>query len=275
MASKRQPNRLDVSGFFATHSAFTLSELAEAMGGGERTSSARERVKYYLRRGRLRRLSRGVYATVPAGVPAERYQPDRYLVAAAVRADAVFSHHAALELLGFAHSDWNVCTVLTAHRRPALQLEGARVVFLQPPAALRSAKLWKLGTRRVERQGKPLRVTGPERTLLDGFRQPRLVGGLPELVESAAGFGVLDLNLLHKLLGLYGQRMLFGAAGWFLERYQKEFFVPDRFLKELEKRRPRSRQYLPRGRRRGGVLARRWNLVLPDGVVRGRAPGAG
>jgi hypothetical protein len=125
----------------------------------------------------------------------------------------------------------------------------------------------------VERLGRALRVTGPERTLLDGFRQPRLVGGLGELVESAAGFGTLDLALVKKLLELYNKRMLYGAVGWFLERYQREFFVPQTYLADLEKERPRSRQYLPRGRRRGGTLARRWNLVLPESIARGKEAG--
>jgi hypothetical protein len=33
----------------------------------------------------------------------------------------------------------------------------------------------------------------------------------------------------------------------------------------MEKRRPRSKQYLERDRR-GGILAKRWNLILPKEV---------
>jgi hypothetical protein len=38
--------------------------------------------------------------------------------------------------------------------------------------------------------------------------------------------------------------------------------VPDSFLAELERHRPKSPQYLLRGER-GGRFERRWNLVLP------------
>lgn len=47
-----------------------------------------------------------------------------------------------------------------------------------------------LGVDSVDHAGVTLRVTGPERTLVDAFRTPRWSGGMEELVESAAGFGV-------------------------------------------------------------------------------------
>lgn len=58
---------------------------------------------------------------------------------------------------------------------------------------------------------------------------------------------------------------LWAATGWFLERFQKTFHVPDPILARMERRRPRSKQYLERGRR-GGILAKRWNLILPKEV---------
>ena len=143
--------------------------------------------------------------------------------------------------------------------------------FLAYPVALRKKRLEELGSRQVERQGHRLWVTGPERTLVDGFRQSRWVGGLSELVESASGFGVLDLDLMERVLEAYSQRSLWAAVGWFLERYQKTFFVPDEYLDFLEKRRPRSTHYIPRSGR-AGVFVPRWNLVLPANVVRGGEP---
>jgi predicted transcriptional regulator of viral defense system len=229
-------------------------------------------VKYYLKRGKLKAVSRGVYATVPPGIESAAFQVDHFLVAKAVRADAVFSHHAALELLGAAHSDWNVCSLFTERRHAPLAINRVRLLFLQDPPTFRKTSLRHLGARRSAREGTTIWITGPERTLLDGFRQPRLVGGLTELVESARGFGVLDLHLLTRLLTVYDHKILYAAAGWFLEMTQREFSVPDRFLVSLEKKRPRSRHYLPRGERRGGVLIPRWNLVLPEEIVRGWGP---
>jgi hypothetical protein len=267
MRAKRQSTGRKTAEFLATHPVFTVSEARTAFSPAAKGPAALERVRYHLRQGRVKTVVRGVYATVPPGIDAKRHRPDRYLVAASVRPDAVFSHHSALELLGAGHSDWSVCTVLTARRRAPFEFGGVTFRFLLVPPPLRKGRHHELGLREGDRAGRMLSVTGPERTLLDGFRQPRLVGGLPELMESGMGFPVLDLGLLERLLEIYDQRHLYGAAGWFLEQERERFAVPDRLLARLEKLRPRSPQHLPRASRRGGRLVARWNLILPESVV--------
>ncbi len=129
-----------------------------------------------------------------------------------------------------------------------------------------------LGVRTVSHLGRPLRVTGPERTLVEGFSQLRWVGGPAELVESAAGFASLELELLHRVLVAYEQRSLWSAVGWFLERQAREFHVEPGVLDEFAQHRPKSAQYLRRGTR-GGVFAARWNLILPPELVAGGGSG--
>ena len=68
--------------------------------------------------------------------------------------------------------------------------------------------------------------------------------------------------LLEKVLKRYDIANLWAATGWFLERFQKTFHVSEKVLATMEQRRPRSKQYLERDRR-GEILAKRWNLILP------------
>ena len=257
---------MKTSEFFATHSVFSLNEAAEALKPiGGRLGTV-ERLKYHLKAGRLKLAARGVYAVVPPGVSAERFQPNPVLVASAVRPDGVFSHHSALELLGAAHRVWHQCTLYVEQRRRPLRLHGTTIRFLEHPGPMRSAASEQLGTLRVEQQGKILRTTGPELTLVEGFRRPALVGGLEELVRSASGFSTLDLDLLEKVLHEYAIYNLWAAVGWFLERFQQTFYVPERVLERLAQHRPRSPHYLERDRR-GGALASRWNLILPEALT--------
>lgn len=256
--------------YLRTHEVFTLQGLAQALHLRD-AKAALDLLNYHRRLRRVKNVARGVYATVPLGLGAEEYLPDRYLVAAAIRADAIFSHHAALELLGAAHSDWSVCTVATERRHGRVSLGCVEIRFLRHPAALRRDGQQVLGTIQVTRSRCTLLVTGPERTLLDGFRQPELVGGPEELVESAAGFGVLDLKLVSRLLEAYDERLLWAAAGWFLESYRQRFFVSPEYLGSLERHRPKSPQYLLRSQR-GGAMQSRWNLILPESLARGREP---
>ena len=269
MGTNRQVKRRNSDSFFAQTPVFTLGEFAGILN--LTPAQAKERAKYHLKVGRLRALERGLYAVVPAGRRSAEFLPDRFLVAAAARPDAIFSHHAALELLGAAHSDWNACTVFTSRRRRRLVLGSTEIRFLANPTALVRTHLENLAVRSIAREGRALLATGPERTLVEGLRQPRDVGGLAELVESASGFGVLDLDLLERVLTAYAQRSLWAATGWFLERLRETFFVSDDYLCRLEAHKPRSTQYVPRGLR-SGTFVPRWNLVLPTNVVGEQEP---
>lgn len=208
-------------------------------------------------------VTRGIYAVVPSGVNVKQFEPDPFLVAASVRPDGIFSHHSALELLGVAHSTWNQCTVYTARRRKPILSGGAAIRFLEHPDPMRKGTSGKFATQRVERRRKMLEVTSPERTLVEGFRRPTLAGGLEEFVQSAGGFPTLDLELLDEILSRYSLAILWAATGWFLERFQRAFHVTDAYLGKIERMRPRSPQYLER-RLRGGWLASRWNLIIPN-----------
>ena len=258
--------KLNFEAFLATHPVFRLEELAQARNQPDQLGGARNQLKYHLRRGRIKRVARGVFAVIPFEHKPETYEPDPVLVAASIRPEGIFSHHTALELLGVGHSVWNVSTLFCDHPPPMRTLGPQRLQFLSHPAALHSKQLTRFGLRRGERRGRPLQFTGPERTLIEGFRQPRWVGGLEELVESMAGLGVLDLDLLEQLLTAYDQGTLWAAVGWFLERYQEAFFVSDTFLAHLEQRRPRQPRYLVRAER-GGQLQSRWNLIAPHRLL--------
>jgi len=262
LGAKRQ---VRTESFLERHPVFRLEQAARAFAHKDRRATL-ERLRYHVSTGRLKQVTRGVYARVPPGIEPREFHPDPFLVANALRPDAVFSHHSALELLGAAHSEWKLVTVLTTMRRGPLQFDGHSIAFLAPPAALVRSRRQSLGVRSLDRMGETLQATGPERTLLDGFRDPRHAGGAAELVESAAGFPVLELGLLESLLEAYSEKALYAATGWFLERYQRTFSVPDSFLHRLAQNRPISPQYLLRAQR-GGRLARRWNLILPDALM--------
>lgn len=253
--------------FFATHPVFSLDEAVRALAPKSARSTVVERLKHHLEVGRLQLVTREIYAVVPPSSRASAFKPDPYLVSSAVRPEAVYAYHSALELLGVAHSTWTRLTLYTEHRRRPLRVLGATLRFLDYPAPFRAESARDLGTRQAERQGRLLRTTGPERTLVEGLHRPGLVGGLEELVVSVGGVPVLDLDLVCEVLERYGIRKLWAATGWFLERHRKTFQVPDATLGRLEKMRPTSPHYLDRNSR-GGTLSLRWNVVVPEELRR-------
>ena len=262
---------METNTFLQTHRVFNLDEADQVLAPAGGRKATLERLKYAAGRGKLKMLARGVYASVPPGVQPDRFQPDRFLAAATMRPDAIFSHHSALELLGAAHSAWRLCTAYSARRPQSFDLNGLELRFMSRPQRLVRCAASESGTRTVHRLDRELCVTGPERTLIDGFRRPDLVGGHAEFIESAAGFSVLELPLLFELLDAFRQKVLWAAVGWFLDTYRETFFVSDDDLALIEKLVPRNPLYLVRDQR-GGVLVRRWNLIIPDALLEGNEP---
>ena len=258
--------KMKTTDFFHTHPVFSLNEAERALAPAGGRSGTVERMKYHLRTGRLKLVTRGVYAVVPPGLPVDRFQPDPFLVASTIRPDGVFSYYSALELLGAAHSVWTRYTLYVDRRRRPLRLNGSEIRFLDHPGPMRKESCQDLGVRRVEYRGKIVQTTGPERTLVEGFRRPAEVGGLQELVNSAGGFAILDIGLLQEILQCYNIAYLWAAVGWFLERFRETFHVSNEVLDQMAQHRPKAPQYLERNRR-DGVLMARWNLMLPNELI--------
>src|SRR5439155_16347291 len=116
----------DQESFWASHPILSLDEFcAVATGPKPSRHAAMRRLRYAVRRGRLTLVERGLYAVVPPGV--HRFTPDRFLVAAALRQDAVLAYHSALDLLGLAHSVYRDVFYLTARQRKDIRLSSGRV----------------------------------------------------------------------------------------------------------------------------------------------------
>jgi predicted transcriptional regulator of viral defense system len=260
------PRPLDLEAFLADSPVFTLAQLAGARGAQTHLAAARNQLKRHLASGRVKAVARELYAAVPPGLDAGRFQPDPFLVAAAARPEGVFAYHSALELLGAAHSMWHECTLHCDRRRAALQVGATRILFLSTPTALKRRRLQTVATRTIPRLTQHLIATGPERTLVEGLRQPHRVGGLEELVESVSGFPLLDFRILERVLELYDEKTLWAAAGWLTETYREVWSTPDSFLDACRRRRSRQNQYVVRGLR-GGRLLRDWRLIVPAHLV--------
>ena len=261
--TKTSKSRWAPEALFAERPLLTLDLWARALGGPSATRRARDMARYYCRTGRLRRLTRELYAAVPPGADPASFTPDPYLVAAALREDAVLSHHTALDLLGVARSVFNRFAYFTARVRRPLHVNGFEWHALAHPQPLVHANIVRFGVARLDRQGVILEMTGPERTLVDGFAGLAWVGGLEEHVESAAGFRDLNLDLLESYLRLLARGSLYGAVGWFLEKHPEIGDPSDHFFDKLARHAPRQPFYLGQ-RRRGARLVPRWNVLVPS-----------
>ncbi len=253
--------------FFARHPVFRVDEFRAAhLAAGRRSPAATASVlKQHVAAGHLVNVRRGLYAVVPPTADAATFRVDPFLLASRLTDDAVIAYHAALQLLGVAHSLSNRITYLTRHRARPFRFQDLELVPVRVPVALREQADLGGGIREERRQSLLVRVTGYERTLVDVLDAPGLGGGWEEIWRSLEAIEFVDLDFVVDYALRLGSALTIARVGFFLEQHRDALLVEDRHLEVLQARAPDQPSYLER-RARGGKLVRRWNLIVPDDV---------
>src|SRR5579885_2740368 len=235
-------NELEI--YLSDHPVFTVVGLTKALGEKIGKSQLYKRLRRLEEAGKVTSVVRGVYSVVTPGQDPQTAQPDPFLVLAALRPDVIFCGHSALELLGTATTIWNTITGYSVGATNTFRARNIRYKVMQLP---NSSPLQPSDLIDIDRSAVILQATGPELTLVEGFRHPKRVGGIEELVKSADTFRSLDLAKLQNILDRFQQRRLYAAVGWFISRERDRWNASATYLHALESRRPKSRVYLERG----------------------------
>ncbi|MEQ8845605.1 MAG: hypothetical protein RIB58_12200 [Phycisphaerales bacterium] len=254
---------MDPESFFARYPVFTADEFAEhhrQMGSGH--SATRQSVlAHHESRGRIVRLRRGLYMTVPPGSDPATISVDPYLVASRMAPDAVLAYHTALELHGYAHSVFEQYQYLTrTSSRPAK----VRSFSFQPvrvPKALDHDH--RMGVRVVDRLGLDVRVTTLERTCVDVLDRLDLSGGLEEVWRSLESVPYFDLDELVEYALRLGSATTVAKVGYFLEMHASRLAVQPVHLETLRRQRPKSPHYIERAATKANRMVSTWNIVVP------------
>ncbi len=252
--------------FFATHPVFTHAEFVAAhtaRGRSPHTSNSllAERVAA----GRLLRIKRGVYASVPVGVDAADFQPTPPLVASKLSDDAVVAYHSALALHGYVYSLWTREQYMTARRLRPLRFRGVEYVAVQAPRAVRDLDDFGGGVEEMLYAEGSVRVTSLERTLVDLLHAPRHGGGWEEIWRCLEMVEFFDLDAVTEYALRMRSSLTVARVGFFLDQHRQSLMVPDSHLRRLAEHAPRKAAYLDR-QRVPGRLIKPWNLIVPDEV---------
>jgi predicted transcriptional regulator of viral defense system len=253
--------------FFATHPVFTHSEFVAAhTAGGRSEHTSNALLAQHVAAGRLLRLRRGLYASIPPGVDPRRHNPDPYLVATKLRPDAVVAYHAALAFHGRAYSVWNRHAYLTAERVRPFRFHGQEYQAVQAPATVRGRHHLGGGVDLRPHAGGEVRVTTLERTLVDVLDRPDLGGGWEEIWRSLEMIEFVDVTELVRYARLLDSAVTAARVGFFLEQHRDAWMVDAHHLVQLEKLAPTQPRYMSAARDTGRLVPR-WNLIVPLEVL--------
>lgn len=262
-------SRLISAPFFSAHPVFSRAEYAAAVGRRPDDKVVTAMLTQHLQAGNIRRIARGVFASVPKHADAGKWSIDRFLAASRLRRGGVIAYHSALELHGCAYTEGHDVQVIAPGEPGVFEATGFTCRFVKPPRGFAPPD----GVTVADRLGLEVSVTTIERTIADLFDRYDLAGGAEELFNSLDLVARADSAALVRYARALGNATAAGALGFWLEREQKRLGMPDKVLEELRTMMPSQARYALGAKSGEGRTAKGWNVILPIDIVERRFEG--
>jgi predicted transcriptional regulator of viral defense system len=222
-------------------------------------------IQYNKSMGRVGMIKEGLYYAIRPGQNAQNMPVDPFLLAFKLASDSVLAFHTALDALGYGHSVFNTHYCFSNRYRPPLRFRRDHFRVVITPEKLQRKSQEHFGTEMVERLGVKLNVTGKERTLVECLETPQNCGGFEEMYRSLEKIPFLQPDLLLAYLDLRERKNLYARVGFFLQQHRADLHVEESLLHRLAQSVPAQPVYWT-PQRKGGVLAKPWNLIVPESV---------
>ena len=225
---------------------FTREDMVRLTGS---ENAARWQIKKYLEKGYIERIRRDLYGVI--SLETSQAIPNRFQIASSVAADSMVTHHSAFEYYGYANQVFYDVYFSTAARVRSFTYDGIRYIPVQ----------WK-GDYETTETSAGVRVTSPERTVIDSISDFEKIGGLEELLRCLALVPSLDPDKLLFALEKHQKSQLYQKAACILESFREDLGLPDSFFSECRKKASNSKTYLI-PEHDGFVLHEQWKLYAP------------
>ncbi len=255
--------------FLSQRAVFTVEELDRFLlkRGSGKPNTRKSILTYYCNQGRIVRVRRGLYATIPLGTNPASSPVDLYLVAAKMTTDAILAYHTALEFHGKAYSLYAKLLYISASRSLPLKFRSYKISGVPVPYSLQAKGEEMFGVISHKRSGVELRVTNLERTFVDVLDRPDLTGSWEEIWRSLESIEFFDLDQVIEYVLLLENATTAAKVGFFLEQHRETLMVNNIHLNTLRKLRPRQPHYMIRGKRKNCQWIKEWNLMIPVEIL--------
>ncbi|MBM3706557.1 MAG: transcriptional regulator [Actinobacteria bacterium] len=251
--------------FFSRNAVFTVEELDHFLSGQKslNLNTRKSLLAYYLKKGRIINIHRGLYVTIPYGSDPTSFPVDPYLLTAKMSKDAVLAYNTALQFHGKAYSVSNRLIYISSKTPLNLKFRQYEIKGALNPSALSKKGKEMFGVAVFNRSGVELKVTNLERTFVDVLDRPYLSGSWEEIWRSLESIEFFDLDQVITYVLLLENNTTAAKVGFFLEEHKDSLMVEVKYLDKLKKLRPIKPHYLSRNRRKDCRLVKNWNLMVP------------
>ena len=254
--------RLISAPFFDAIPVFSRAEYAAAVGRLSNDKVVTEMLAQHLEAGNIKRVARGVFASVPKHIDASKWSVDRFLAASRLRGGSIVAYHSALELHGYAYTIGHEVQIIAQGDPGIVQTADFSCRFVKPPRGSLVE-----GVMAVDRLGLEVQVTTIEQTIADIFDRYDLGGGAEEIFNSLDLIPRVNAAALLKHMRALNNATAAGALGYWLEREQGRLGVDDATIKKLRASAPKQARYALGAKPKHGRMAKGWNVILPASVV--------
>jgi len=237
---------------------FTIAEAARLAAISE--PQAARLLRHLAEGGWLARVQRGLYVTVPLETERpESWRSDPWVVAASALGPGYVGGWTALHHWDLTDQLFAVTVFITSRpvrdRHPIIG--GARLEVRHRRAEAH------FGTRRVWRDGVPVDVSDPERTLVDCLDEPAIAGGVRHTFDALVSFAEQSdpgWDRLIEYAERLGNRTVFKRLGYLVEQLAPT--PGDTVIDACRERISRGIGRLDPGRPATGRIDRRWGLRI-------------
>nr|MBN1229585.1 transcriptional regulator [Anaerolineae bacterium] len=265
-------NTMKHNRFFRAHRVFTHREFLDHLdsqgNAGDRTDQSI--LAYYKKTGRLISLRQGLYATIPSGADPNTYPVDPYLIATHLQPDAILSHHSALAFFGRAYSIQEMFIYTSNTPISTTRIRSRLYRGTRHPVSLCRHGRQTFDVQTVDHLGQWIQVTGLERAVVDMLNKPQLSGGLEEMWRSFEMIEILNTETVLTYVELLNNQTTSAKVGYVFEAHRDRWMIDEPVLNAVEALCPKQPRYWQRGKREGGELAARWNLIVPNNLANKR-----
>lgn len=201
---------------FLTHMSAMGREVfstADAQTYWSSQSKAAQMLGRLVKKGWLKRLSRGTYLVVPlAAGPDRQWTESAFVIASHLVAPAAIAYWSALHYWNMTEQLPHTVFVQTTNRKLPMNIMGMRFQFV---TVLESRFF---GVINRSQDGKLFQITNREKTLLDAAARPDLSGGVTQLIQALQeSYREIDWLRLEDYLDAWGGGVVVKRLGYLLE----------------------------------------------------------